>query len=35
MADPDKTLLGTELDNIRNLTGDLLLSRYQEICSSK
>ncbi|KAF8486547.1 P-loop containing nucleoside triphosphate hydrolase protein [Russula emetica] len=28
-------LLATELENIRNLTGDLLFSRFQEICSSK
>lgn len=35
MANSDKHLLATELDNIRSLTGDSLLSRFQEICSSK
>jgi ATP-dependent helicase YprA (DUF1998 family) len=35
MAHPDTPLLATELENIQNLTGDLLFSRFQEICSSK
>lgn len=35
MADSNKSLLATELKNIRTLTGDSLLSRFLEICSSK
>ena len=35
MAHPDASLLAAELENIRNLTEDSLLSRFQEICSSK
>ena len=35
MAHPDTSLPETELENIRNLTGESLFSRFQEICSSK
>ena len=35
MADSNKSLLATELKNIRTLTGDSLRSRFLEICSSK
>jgi ATP-dependent helicase YprA (DUF1998 family) len=35
MAQPDASLLANELENIRNLTGDLLLSRFEEICPIK
>jgi superfamily II DNA helicase RecQ len=35
MAHPQVSLPMTELESIRSLTGDLLYSRFQEICSSK
>src|ERR1700733_9771029 len=35
MAHPDASLLANELESIDELTGVLLFSRFQEICSSK
>jgi ATP-dependent helicase YprA (DUF1998 family) len=35
MAHSDTSLLASELENIRNLTGDSLHTRFYDICSSK